>query len=47
MRGRPNKWQQAIGEIIVYPDGFFQEWDTKIFKHRFTGLLTGKMYDGR
>jgi hypothetical protein len=47
MRGRPNKWQQAFGEIIVQPDGFFQEWDTKIFKHRFVGLQTGKTYDGR
>ena len=47
MRGRPNNWQQAFGVIRVRPDGFFEEWDTKIFKHRFTGITNFKEYDGR
>lgn len=47
MRGRPQKWQQAIGTFRVFPDGFFDEQTAKIFKHRFHGPTNGKLYDGR
>lgn len=47
MRGRPQKWQQAIGTFRVFPDGFFDEQTAKIFKHRFFGPTNGKLYDER
>ena len=46
MRGRPNNWQQGFREFIVRPDGGFQDWYTKIFDHKFTGLRTMKTYNG-
>jgi len=44
MRGRPNKWQQAIAVFHIFPDGFFQKNVIPIFKHRFVSPTTGKVY---
>lgn len=46
LRGRPTRWQQAIGVFWFFPDGYFQHAVIKIFKHRFVGM-NGKVYDGR
>jgi predicted phosphodiesterase len=47
MQGRPQKWQQAICVLRIFPDGYFDEQTAKIFKHRFHGPTNGKLYDGR
>lgn len=41
----PTNWQQAFAEFLFFPDGFFQENTTKIYKHRFVGR-NGKVYQG-
>jgi hypothetical protein len=45
MQTKPSNWQQAFSEFLFFPDGFFQETTTKIFKHRFVGR-NGKVYQG-
>lgn len=45
MKGAPSNWQQAFAEFYFFPDGYFQEITTKIFKHRFVGQ-NGKVYQG-
>lgn len=44
MRGRPNRWQQAITVFHFFPDGHFSYAVTQIFKHRF--IIDGKEYKG-
>ena len=46
MKGAPHNWQQAISTFFVNPDGYFNEYTTRIFKHRFVAP-DGKIYDGR
>lgn len=45
MRGRPHRWQQAFAEFYFLPDGHFNHFVTKIFKHRFVAP-NGKVYKG-
>ncbi len=45
MQTKPSNWQQAFSEFLFFPDGFFQETTTKIFKHRFVGR-NGLVYKG-
>ncbi len=45
MQTKPSNWQQAFSEFYFFPDGFFQEITTKIYKHRFVGQ-NGKVYKG-
>lgn len=45
LKGAPTNWQQAITEFFIFPDGNFQEFTHRIFKHRFVGL-NGKVYQG-
>ena len=47
IKGNPTKWQQALTVFWFYPDGYFQDVTVPIFKHRFVGPTTGKVYDGR
>lgn len=46
-RGAPDKWQQSITVFRIFSDGFFQRETVAIFKNRFVGPTTGKVYDGR
>lgn len=46
MRGGPSNWQQAFGVFYVFPDGYFNKYVVRIFKHRFISP-EGKVYDGR
>lgn len=45
-KNRPNRWQQAIAEFYIQPNGNFQHFVTKIFSHAFTAP-TGEFYDGK
>ncbi len=45
MKTKPSNWQQAFSEFLFFPDGYFQETTTKIFRHRFIGR-NGKVYKG-
>jgi hypothetical protein len=45
MRGAPSNWQQAVSTFFVKPNGFFNEYTSRIFNHRFTAP-DGKEYDG-
>lgn len=45
MKTKPSNWQQAFAEFYFFPDGYFQEITTKIFRHRFVGR-NGKVYQG-
>lgn len=45
MKGAPSAWQQAISTFFVFPDGYFTEYTSRIFKHRFVGP-DGRVYDG-
>lgn len=44
LKGRPTKWQQAIGVFYFFPDGYFTYDVIRIFKHRF--YAEGKVYQG-
>jgi hypothetical protein len=44
MRGAPSNWMQAFGVFWFFPDGFFQWVVVPIFKHRFVGPTTGRVY---
>lgn len=44
MRGKPNKWQQAIGMFHFFDDGYFTPNIIRIFNHRF--YFNGKVYQG-
>lgn len=44
MKGRPSRWQQAIGVFEFLPDGMFSYYVLRIFKHRFS--FNGKIYAG-
>ena len=35
MRGRPSKWQQGFGVFHFQPNGFFNFFQVRIFKHSF------------
>jgi hypothetical protein len=43
--GAPTNWQQALTELIVFPNGNFQTTTIKIVNHRFVGA-NGVVYDG-
>jgi predicted phosphodiesterase len=45
MQGAPDKWQQAITVFRIFPDGYFQRETVAIFKHRFVGPTTGRVYE--
>lgn len=45
LKGKPTKWQQAFGVFYFFPDGFFQYFVVRIFKHRFVSP-DGKVYQG-
>lgn len=45
MRGRPSKWQQGFGVFHFLPDGYFQFFQIRIFKHRFVSP-EGGVYGG-
>lgn len=45
MQGNPSNWQQAFSEFYIFPDGYFTEYTTRIFKHRFVAQ-NGKVYTG-
>ncbi len=46
LNGRPTKWQQAFSQLHVRPNGYFQEYTTKIFDHTFVSP-EGELYRGR
>ena len=46
IKGSPTNWQQAIAVFTFFPDGFYTEHTTRIFRHRFVSP-EGKTYDGR
>lgn len=46
LKGAPTNWQQAFAVFHVMKDGFYTEYTTRIFKHRFVSP-EGKIYDGR
>lgn len=45
LKGAPTNWQQSFSEFYVLPDGYFQETTVRIFKHRFIGPATMKVYE--
>lgn len=45
LRGAPTNWQQAFGTLFLFPDGFYNIYVTRIFKHRFVGP-DGVQYGG-
>ncbi len=44
MKGRPNRWQQAVTRFDFFPDGHFTYNVIPIFKHRF--VANGVVYQG-
>lgn len=46
LMGAPTNWQQAFSEFYIFEDGYFQENTVRIFKHRFVGPSTLKVYTG-
>jgi hypothetical protein len=45
LRGAPTNWQQAFAVFYFEPDGYFNEYTTRIFTHSFRSK-EGKYYDG-
>jgi len=43
LKGAPTKWQQAFATFNFFPDGYYTEHTTRIFKHRFVSP-EGKVY---
>ena len=45
MKGTPSNWQQAVSTFFVLPNGFYTEYTSRIFNHRFVGP-DGAIYEG-
>lgn len=45
IKGNPTNWQQAFGVFYFLPDGYFDYYVVRIFKHRFVSP-EGKVYQG-
>ena len=45
LKGAPTNWQQAFSVFFIEPDGYFNEYTTRIFDHSFRSI-EGKYYDG-
>jgi hypothetical protein len=43
LKGTPTAWQQSCSVFYFFPDGYFNEFTMRIFKHRFVGI-DGKIY---
>lgn len=37
MKGAPTNWQQAVSTFFIHSDGYFTEYTSRVFKHRFVG----------
>jgi hypothetical protein len=46
MKGAPTNWQQAVSTLFLQPNGNYNLYISRIFRHRFVGP-DGKMYDAR
>ena len=46
MKGAPSNWQQSVSTFFMQPSGFFNEYTSRIFNHRFVAP-DGRVYDGR
>jgi hypothetical protein len=46
LKGGPTNWQQAFATLFLMPDGFYNIYISRLFKHRFVGP-DGRIYDGR
>ena len=44
LKGAATRWQHAFGELQVFPDGLFQLNVVSLFRHRFVGPRTGRVY---
>lgn len=37
LKGAPTNWMQAVSTFFIFPDGYFTEYTSKIFRHKFVG----------
>lgn len=45
LKGEPTNWQQAFAVFHIFPDGYYQRFIVRIFRHRFVSP-EGKVYGG-
>ena len=45
LKGSPTAWQQSVSTFFVQPNGYFNEYTSRIFNHRFAAP-DGIIYDG-